>query len=91
MVGKYEPITENFIKFSPNSNRLRGRSANHQGSGPYNQGCVFPFVYKGKENNEVSVSTVQPSINLEFLSTYKNLKMSLYTLFKKTESTDFHT
>ena len=68
MVGKYEPITENFIKFSPNSNRLRGRSANHQGSGPYNQGCVFPFVYKGKENNEVSVSTVQPSINLELNS-----------------------
>ena len=28
----------------------------------------------------VSVSTVQPSINLEFLCTYKNLKMSLYTL-----------
>ena len=50
---KYEPITglyQNFIKFIPNSNRLRSRSANHQGSGPYNQGCVFPFVYKGKEN-----------------------------------------
>ena len=30
----------------------------------------------------VSVSAVQPSINLEFL-TYKNLKMSVYTLFKK--------
>ena len=48
---KYEPITglyQNFIKFTPNSNRLRGRSANHQGSGPYNQGCVFPFVYKGE-------------------------------------------
>lgn len=29
----------------------------------------------------VSVSTVQPSINLEFLCTYKNLKMSLDTLF----------
>ena len=53
MVGKYEPITdENFIKFTPNSNRLRGRSANHQGSGPYNQGCVFPFVYKGKEDKD---------------------------------------
>ena len=55
MVGKYEPITglyQNFIKFTPNSNRLRGRSANHQGSGPYNQGCVFPFVYKGKEDKD---------------------------------------
>jgi hypothetical protein len=29
----------------------------------------------------VSVSTVQPSINLEFLCFYKSLKMSLYTLF----------
>ena len=29
----------------------------------------------------VSVSNVQPSINLEFLCTYKNLRMSLYTLF----------
>ena len=38
----------------------------------------------------VSVSTVQPSINLEFPCTYKNLKMSLYTLFKKLQSTDFH-
>ena len=55
MVGKHEPITglyQNFIKFTPNSNRLRGRSANHQGSGPYNQGCVFPFVYKGKEDKD---------------------------------------
>ena len=38
----------------------------------------------------VSVSTVQPSINLELLCNNKNLKMSLYTLFWKTESTDFH-
>ena len=39
----------------------------------------------------VSVGTVQPSINLEFLCYYKNLKMSLYTLFKKyKQSTDFH-
>ena len=36
----------------------------------------------------VSASTVQPSINLEFLFTYKNLKMFLYTLFLKRESTD---
>ena len=31
----------------------------------------------------VSVRTVQHSINLEFLCTYKSLKMFLYTLFKK--------
>jgi hypothetical protein len=31
----------------------------------------------------VSVSTVQLSINLEFLCTNENLKISLYTLFKK--------
>ena len=53
---KYEPITglyQNYpFPFIPNSNRLRGRSANHQGSGPYNQGCVFPFVYKGKEDKD---------------------------------------
>ena len=33
----------------------------------------------------VSVSTVQPSINLEFLCTYKYIKMSLYTLHEKAE------
>ena len=37
----------------------------------------------------VSVSTVQPSINLVFLCTDKNLKMPLYTLLKVSESTDF--
>ena len=37
----------------------------------------------------VSLSTVQPSINLVFLSTDKNLKMPLYTLLKVSESTDF--
>ena len=31
----------------------------------------------------VPVSTVQPSLNLEFLCTYKNFKKSLYTLFEK--------
>ena len=36
-----------------------------------------------------SVSTVQPSINLVFLFTDKNLKMPLYTLLKVSESTDF--
>ena len=46
--------------------------------------------YRYLHTTMVSVSTVQPSINLEFLCTYKNLRMSLYTLFKKTESTDFH-
>ena len=34
-------------------------------------------------NTMVSVSTVKPSMNLEFLHTYKNLEMSLFTLFKK--------
>ena len=38
----------------------------------------------------VSVSIVQPSINLEILCTYKNLKMPLYTLLKILQSTDFH-
>ena len=38
----------------------------------------------------VSVSTVQPSINLEILCTYKNLKMPRYTLLKFFQSTDFH-
>ena len=37
----------------------------------------------------VSVSTVQPSLNLVFLCTDKNLKMPLYTLLKVSESTDF--
>ena len=40
-------------------------------------------------NTMVSVSTVQPSINLEFLCTDKKLKMSLYTLFEKLKSIDF--
>ena len=34
-------------------------------------------------------TTVQPSINLVFLCTDKNLKMPLYTLLKVSESTDF--
>ena len=33
----------------------------------------------------VSVSTVQPLLNLEFLCTYKNFKMYLYTLHEKTQ------
>ena len=40
-------------------------------------------------NAMVSVSIVQPSINLVFLCTDKNLKMPLYTLLKVSESTDF--
>jgi len=30
-----------------NSNRLKDRSCDTQGSGPYNQACVFPFRYQG--------------------------------------------
>jgi len=30
-----------------NGNRLREVSADWQGSGPYNQACVFPFTYQG--------------------------------------------
>ena len=31
-----------------NSNRLRVRSADHQGRGPFNQNCLFPFIYAGE-------------------------------------------
>ena len=31
-----------------NSNRLRVRSADHQGRGPHNQNCQFPFTYQGE-------------------------------------------
>ena len=31
--------------------RLRVRSANHQGEGPFNQNCQFPFIYKDTEYN----------------------------------------
>ena len=41
-------------------------------------------------NTMVSVSTVQPSLNQEFLSTLKSFKISLYTLNKKRkEETSF--
>jgi len=67
---KYEPITglyQNYpFPFIPNSNRLRDRSANHQGSGPYNQGCVFPFVYKGERYTSC---TEADSHGLEWCST----------------------
>ena len=46
--------------------------------------CDCPILLnKCEENTMVFVSIVQPSINLEFLCTYKNLKMSLYTLSNK--------
>ena len=45
--------------------------------------------YRYLHTTMVSLSTVQPSINLVFLSTDKNLKMPLYTLLKVSESTDF--
>jgi len=59
-------LYQNFNKFIPNSNRLRDRSCNHQGSGPYNQGCVFPFVYKGERYTSC---TEADSHGLEWCST----------------------
>ena len=53
---------------------------------------MYYFCKKIKQwwcSTMVSLSTVQPSINLVFLSTDKNLKMPLYTLLKVSESTDF--
>ena len=40
-------------------NRLRRRSCDYQGSGPYNQACVFPFRYQG--NTYTECTTVQVS------------------------------
>ena len=39
-----------------NSNRLRDRSCNSQGSGPYNQACVFPFRYQGSTYTECTTA-----------------------------------
>ena len=59
-------VYQNFDKYIANSNRLRVRSCDHQGSGPYNQGCVFPFVYKGVQYNSC---TEADSPGLEWCST----------------------
>ena len=40
-------IMQNFDKDIPNANRMRDRSANWRGSGPFVYPCVFPFIYEG--------------------------------------------
>jgi len=42
--GVYKPWSGENIK---NGNRLRRRSCDHKGKGPFNQACVFPFKYLG--------------------------------------------
>ena len=37
---------------NPNANRLKVRSADSSGEGPYQNECVFPFFYQGKEYRE---------------------------------------
>jgi len=39
-----------------NSNRLRDRSCDHEGSGPFNQACVFPFRYRGATYTECTTA-----------------------------------
>jgi len=34
-----------------NGNRLREKSANWRGEGPYNRACVFPFIYQGSSHS----------------------------------------
>lgn len=41
-------VPRNWPYTEANSNRLRGRSADHQGWGPFNQNCQFPFIYGGE-------------------------------------------
>ena len=41
-------VPRNWPYTETNSNRLRVRSADHQGSGPANQNCQFPFTYRGQ-------------------------------------------
>ena len=47
----------------------------------FNRGLSNPQWTRICQN--AALCTVQPSINLEFLCTYKSLKMSLYTLSKR--------
>jgi len=49
-----------------NSNRLRDRSCDSEGSGPYNQACVFPFRYNGVTYNECTTT----GSNFEWCSTF---------------------
>ena len=45
-------VAQNYATDQSNSNRLRLRSADHAGQGPFNQGCVFPFTYSGAVYDE---------------------------------------
>ena len=40
--GVYQDFNHDIL----NGNRLRARSCDHQGDGPFNQACVFPFRYQ---------------------------------------------
>ena len=44
-------IPQNWPGFWLNSNRLRDRSADHMGQGPFNQNCQFPFIYNNVTYN----------------------------------------
>jgi len=50
-------VYQDFNYDIPNGNRLRRRSCDYQGSGPFNQACVFPFRYQG--NTYTECTTVQ--------------------------------
>jgi len=45
-------VPQDWPGFFVNSNRLRDRSADHHGRGPYNQNCQFPFIYNNITYNE---------------------------------------
>ena len=45
-------VPRNWPYSESNSNRLRGRSADHQGGGPFNQNCQFPFIYLGESYSD---------------------------------------
>jgi len=45
-------VYQDFNHDIPNGNRLRARSCDHQGDGPFNQACVFPFRYQGTTYRE---------------------------------------
>ena len=45
-------VPRNWPYSESNSNRLRGRSADHQGWGPFNQNCQFPFIYLGESYSD---------------------------------------
>ena len=60
--------------------------ANIVGQPPYQPCQAVGVQSEGSHTTMVSVSTVQPSLNQEFLCTYKTFNMSLYTFNEKTQS-----